>query len=165
MKFVPLFIITLLQVSGTLAQQANPLKGEWMPVRDGDTRVNNVKFVRYDGFASYVMTYNGQKALSAEMYPEFPGGDMAFESYITSNLKYPQQALDRGIEGNVICIFTVNTVGAISDVHILKGLGHGLDEEAKRLMLAMPAWKPATNYDKPISKRHIVSISFKIKSS
>ena len=38
--------------------------------------------------------------------------------------------------------FLIDTVGAIHNVQLMKGIGYGCDEEALRVVNAMPKWQP-----------------------
>ncbi|MEZ4933545.1 MAG: TonB family protein [Saprospiraceae bacterium] len=71
--------------------------------------------------------------------------------YISENLKYPELAKKKGIEGTVVIKFTVAADGTIQDAEIIKGIGGGCDEEALRLVKSMPNWIPGTKDGKPIA--------------
>lgn len=66
--------------------------------------------------------------------PEYPGGKEAFKKYIKENLKYPEEALQKQIEGIVQLVAQIDDNGHVTDVAIEKGLGAGCDEEAARLI-------------------------------
>ena len=66
--------------------------------------------------------------------PIYPGGKEAFKKFISDNLKYPKEALDNKIEGTVIAKYAIDYQGKVSDIKIIKGLGYGCDEEAKRVI-------------------------------
>jgi TonB family protein len=66
--------------------------------------------------------------------PKYPGGSQAFRAFIVENLRYPDQALQLGVQGSVIVGYDVFDTGEVSNIHIIKGLGHGCDEEAMRLI-------------------------------
>jgi protein TonB len=94
---------------------------------------------------------------------QFKGGDNDLKEFLSSHLQYPQEALKGGIEGDVWVQFTVNLDGSISDVQLYKGLGHGCDEEAIRVVRKMPAaWTPGkVNGENKRSKRK-VKISYRM---
>jgi len=54
----------------------------------------------------------------------------------------PKKALKRGITGNVYVFFSINKEGKIVDVSIKKGVNELLDNEALRVVKAMPDWIP-----------------------
>ncbi len=66
--------------------------------------------------------------------PEYPGGKEAFKKYIKENLKYPEEALEKQIEGVVQLVAQIDDNGHVVDVSIEKGLGAGCDKEAARLI-------------------------------
>jgi TonB family protein len=66
--------------------------------------------------------------------PEYPGGARNFKEFITRNLVYPKDALEAGVEGTVLVEYGVNDNGKVISPRVLKGLGHGCDEEALRLI-------------------------------
>lgn len=97
-----------------------------------------------------------------EQMPEFPGGQEALMEFIRSNIRYPEQAKDLGIQGKVICSFVVDKSGEISKVNVLRGIGHGCDQEAVRVLRAMPKWKPGKQNGKAVNVKYNIPISFKL---
>jgi protein TonB len=95
-----------------------------------------------------------------EVMPEFAGGLEALRKYMQRNLKYPRQALANGVSGKVFVAFTVQASGDISDVQVLKGLGYGTEEEAYRVIKAMPAWTPGRQNSHPVAVRYTLPITF-----
>lgn len=77
-----------------------------------------------------------------EDMPQFPGGDEARIKYMQENIKYPEEARKKGIQGTVYVTFVVEKNGKISDVRVLRGIGGGCDEEAIRVIQNMPDWIP-----------------------
>jgi protein TonB len=98
--------------------------------------------------------------LHVEVMPEFAGGTDALRKFLQRNLKYPRQALSNAISGKVYVAFTVQASGEIADVQILKGLGYGTDEEAARVIKAMPAWTPGRQNSHPVAVRYTLPITF-----
>lgn len=74
-----------------------------------------------------------------DQMPAFPG---SLSDYISENLKYPETARQNNIQGRVIVRFVVRTTGQVDDVTVTRGIGGGCDEEAARVVRAMPKWKP-----------------------
>jgi protein TonB len=66
--------------------------------------------------------------------PYYEGGDQAMKTFITENLKYPEQALSHKIEGSIPITYDINFKGEVTDVILLHHLGHGCDDEAIRLV-------------------------------
>lgn len=66
--------------------------------------------------------------------PEYLGGLSAMRTFIKKNLKYPDEALEKKIEGSVYCTYQVSYKGKVEKVKVISGLGYGCDEEAIRLI-------------------------------
>lgn len=77
-----------------------------------------------------------------EQMPQFPGGEEARMKYLMENIKYPEEAKKKGIQGRVFVTFVVEKDGKISAVKVLRGIGGGCDEEAVRVISNMPDWTP-----------------------
>lgn len=99
----------------------------------------------------------------SEVMPEFPGGEDALNEFLKSNIKYPKPALNNDLEGRVIVGFTVNSQGKIQDVHIMRGLGYGCDEEAQRVIQMMPKWSPGSNNGKRVNVQYELPIDFELE--
>jgi protein TonB len=95
-----------------------------------------------------------------EKQPEFPGGRRALEKFLHMNLQFPAAAKSAKVSGKVYIQFVVRRDGQITDVDILKGLGFGCDEEAIRLVKAMPNWIPGSQSGRPLSVRYSLPILF-----
>ncbi len=97
-----------------------------------------------------------------EQMPEFPGGQTVLMQFIAKNTKYPQSAIDKNVMGTVYIRFVVNEDGSISNCEVLRGIGGGCDEEALRVVKAMPAWKPGTMKGKPVKVQYNIPFRFKL---
>ncbi|AHJ96814.1 energy transducer TonB [Hymenobacter swuensis] len=98
---------------------------------------------------------------AADEMPAFPGGTEAFQKFLRKELKYPDDALRRGISGRVFIRFIVTDEGRIRDAEIVKGLGSGLDEEALRLVRIMPWWTPGRVNGQPVWVSYTMPIVFR----
>jgi protein TonB len=59
--------------------------------------------------------------------------------------------------------FVVETDGSIADATLMRGIGGECDEEALRVVKAMPQWKPATFKGKPVRSKYVMPINFKLQ--
>lgn len=99
-----------------------------------------------------------------EIMPEFPGGEQKLLQYISKNVKYPQIARESGIKGRVFVSFVIEPNGSVSNVKVLKGgIGGGCDEEAMRVVKAMPKWKPGIQNGKAVRVSYIIPINFSMQ--
>ncbi len=95
-----------------------------------------------------------------EQDPQPPGGDL--QSYFAKNIKYPQKAINQDVEGKVFVTFVITSSGEVDDVKLLKGIGYGCDEEAIRVVKAMPKWTPGKNGGREVKVRMNIPIVFKL---
>lgn len=103
-----------------------------------------------------------QKQLTiAEQLPEFPGGMVEFMKWLTRNLRYPFQAQEQKIEGQVVVSFIVNKDGTVADVKLEKSAHPLLDREALRVVRMMPPWKPGISNQKPCRSMVAIPVVFK----
>lgn len=98
----------------------------------------------------------------ADQMPEFPGGTEALYNYLKSNLKYPDKARKAKTEGRVYVNFVVSRTGKVLYPYVERGIGHGCNEEAVRLVKNMPPWKPGKQKGKPVLVRYIIPVSFRL---
>lgn len=99
-----------------------------------------------------------------ERMPEFPGGEQAMFTYLGRELKYPTEALERGIEGAVVIQFVVERDGSIGEVKVLRGIGGGCDEEAVRVVQGMPRWSPGEQGGKKVRTSFTLPIRFQLQN-
>lgn len=102
--------------------------------------------------------------ITAEIMPEFPGGEAALFGYLGKKLNYPSIAFDNGISGTVYVSFVIGKNGEITDIDVLKGVSGGCTEEALRVIKGMPKWKPGEQNGKAVKVRYTLPIKFKLKS-
>ncbi|MCB2207932.1 MAG: M56 family metallopeptidase [Bacteroidetes bacterium] len=97
-----------------------------------------------------------------EVMPEYPGGMEALIEYLGSNIKYPEQAKEEGIEGKVFVNFIVEKDGSIGETKVLRGIGGGCDEEAVRVISQMTDWTPGTQGGEAVRVSYNLPINFKL---
>ncbi len=114
---------------------------------------------------SYIEVDNAEEVfMVVEKMPEFPGGNAELMKFFTTNLKYPIEAQQQGVQGRVIVQFVVGKEGKLRDFEIKKGVSPDLDAEAIRVCQAMPNWKPGTQRGEAVSVKYTVPISFRLES-
>lgn len=101
--------------------------------------------------------------LLVEQMPEYPGGQQAMFAFISKELKYPEEAIDNGIEGTVVISFVVERDGSIGEAKVLRGLGGGCSEEALRVVKSMPTWRPGVQGGKVVRTSFNLPIRFKLQ--
>ncbi len=98
-----------------------------------------------------------------EQNPDFPGGQAGLRDYLQRNLRYPAAASRASVMGKVYLSFVVNTDGSLTDIQIMKGIGYGCDEEALRVLKAMPRWKPGRQSGRAVRVKFTLPITFMLE--
>lgn len=96
-----------------------------------------------------------------EQMPEFPGGTAKMLTFISENIKYPQSAMEKGIEGKCFIQFVIDVDGSITNVELMRGFDEECDAEALRVVNLMPKWKPGKKDGKPVRVHYVIPIAFK----
>jgi len=115
---------------------------------------------------STIQTSNTQKEDSVfnvvEKMPLFNGGNEGLYSYLGKNIKYPDEAKIKGVQGTVYVTFIIEKDGSVSHVKILRGIGSGCDEEAFRVVESMPKWTPGYSEGKAVRVSFNLPIKYKL---
>ena len=98
-----------------------------------------------------------------EQMPSFPGGQAALMSYLSNNIKYPQIAMENGVQGRVVCTFVVERDGSITDIRVVRGVDPSLDKEAIRVLKSMPHWIPGKQNGSAVRVKFTVPVTFKLQ--
>ena len=102
--------------------------------------------------------------VTAEEMPTFQGGDLSkFRNWVQSNVKYPQIALENGIQGNVVIKFVVEKDGKLSNIQVLQSPDKTLSDAAVQVLQKSPKWKPGKQRNKPVRVTYTLPVSFKIQ--
>ncbi len=94
---------------------------------------------------------------------EFPGGMDALRAFLAENCHYPKEAREKQQQGVVLLEFTVEKDGTISAITVLRSVCEALDEEAIRVVKAMPKWKPGENNGQPCRSYFQLPITFALQ--
>lgn len=93
--------------------------------------------------------------------PLFPGGEKALMMFILETVKYPQEARQKGIEGNVVVSFVIDEDGEVTDAKIAKDVAGGCGAEALRVVEALSTWEPGLIDGKAVSVQYTIPIQFR----
>lgn len=93
--------------------------------------------------------------------PAYKGGNDALRKFIQTNLKYPKEALEQKIEGEVKASYDVDGLGRIRNIKIVEGLGYGCDEEVIRLV-EMLKYEKAFNKGRNVTLHRTIKVDFRL---
>ena len=97
-----------------------------------------------------------------EVMPEFPGGMDKMAKYLSENIKYPEEAKEKGISGRVFISYVIEKDGSVTEVKVMRSVNPLVDDEAVRVVKAMPKWKPGLQKGKPVRVNYILPVNFKL---
>ena len=95
--------------------------------------------------------------------PEFPGGEEKLIEFVSKNVEYPQEAKEKGVQGRVFVGFVIEKDGSVGNVTLLRGIGHGCDVEAVRVVKMLPKWKPGKHNGEFVRVSYQIPILFKLE--
>ena len=165
---------TIVQIANSNIGTVTGLNGEFaIDVQKGDALVAG-----YVGYASEALVvkdpttrhvFELQKDDSNKIFdvveemPQFPGSVGKLFEYLAMNVRYPQEAADKCLQGRVIATFVVEKDGSVTNAMILKSVDPALDAEALRVVKAMPKWTPGKHNGEPVCVKYTVPISFRLQ--
>ena len=97
----------------------------------------------------------------SEDMPVFPEN---IQKWLSKHVKYPQIALENGVQGKVFVQFVVEKDGSVSNIKVVRGVDASLDKEAVRVVSVMPKWKPGKQRGKAVRVAYTLPIAFQIGS-
>lgn len=99
----------------------------------------------------------------AEQMPEYPGGMKELFKFLQDNVKYPESAMKKNVQGRVIVQFVVEKDGTPTEFNVVRSVDPDLDAEALRVMKAMSKWKPGMQKGEPVRVKYTVPVSFQLQ--
>jgi len=100
-----------------------------------------------------------------EVMPKFSDNNDDIARYFASSVKYPQKALELGVQGIVFVTFVVNEKGEVTDPRVIRGLTPELDEAALNAIKKMPNWTPGKQRGKNVSVQMSLPVRFDLANN
>lgn len=101
-----------------------------------------------------------------EEMPQFEGGNqLKFRSWASSQLQYPQIAMENGIQGRVTAEFVIDRDGSLINIKILNSPDRSLSEEVINVLSSSPRWKPGKQRMVPVRVRFTLPFDFRLSDS
>ena len=110
-----------------------------------------------------------QPFVKVEEMPTFQGGGLPeFRNWVQSHVKYPQIALENGIQGNVVIQFVVGPDGKMTNFRVLqspdKTLSDATIEVLKKANELKKGWKPGKQRGKAVKVSFTLPVKFAIQN-
>lgn len=94
----------------------------------------------------------------------YPGGYKELMHFLSQNIKYPETALENGLEGRVDLRFIIEKDGSVGEIQVLRGVPGcpECDREAVRVVRRMPKWNPAKVNENPVRSYFLLPVNYKM---
>ncbi len=116
-------------------------------IKNGET-----KEVESDAMAPFIV---------ADKMPSFQGGNLEdFLRWVTTQVRFPKEMIDKGIYGRVVACFVVDTDGSVSNVDILQTPDKAFSDEVIRVLMESPKWEAAMQNNKPVKVKFFIPVDF-----
>ena len=109
--------------------------------------------------------------------PDFQGkGIEGFGEFIIKNIKYPEEARKKKLEGKIYVQFIIDKEGFVKDAIVMRATTNlppreakkinapSLEKEALRVINSSPKWEPGKLKGKPVSVRYVIPVVFSLNS-
>ncbi len=80
------------------------------------------------------------------------------------NVKYPQIALENGIQGRVVLTFVIDEDGRLTNIQVLQTPDRFLSDEAIRVLQRSPKRLPGLQQNTPVRVQYTLPIVFGLES-
>lgn len=85
--------------------------------------------------------------------------------WVYKYIRYPESAVQEGLQGKTTIGFIVETDGSLSNVHVVKSSYAVLDDEALRIVKASPKWKAAKLNGQKVRVLMNVVVEFRLQKN
>ena len=123
----------------------------------------------FDDFDIVIEEKEEEIFVTVEEMPTFQGGGLPeFRNWVQSNVKYPQIALENGIQGNVVVQFVVGPDGKMTNFKVLqspdKTLSDATIDVLKKANELKKGWKPGKQRGKAVKVSFTLPVKFAIQN-
>jgi TonB family protein len=143
-------------------EEATKLFGE--KGKNGAVLFNTKLFYENERTESAEKSEEDTPFIKVEKMPTFQGGDLnVFRNWVQSNVKYPQEAQEKALQGRVVFSFVVDKDGSVSEFQALQSPDKVLTDEVERVFKTSPKWEPGEQLGEKVRVKYTVPIVFQIK--
>lgn len=106
-----------------------------------------------------------EELLVVDEMPKFMGGDLnTFSMWVMQNVRYPEEAVSKRLEGHVIVSFCVGKDGYIDEnkILVLKSPDKLLSDEVERVLKSSPQWTPGKQKGELAIVKFTLPVNFKV---
>ena len=105
-------------------------------------------------------------AVQPDEKPTFDGGDlMKFVYWVSAQVKYPEEAIEKDISGRVLVEFFVEKDGSVTFSQVLKSPHEILSNEVERVIKLSPKWTPASVKGEAVKVKYAIPVNFQFTNN
>ncbi len=142
-------------------------KGFCISFVDEKTGVGKGNYISYDKIKEiYLSLYPSSLSQPSfvDKSPKFlNGGADKFSEWVNSQLIYPKEAMENGIQGRVILTFKIGKDGYIKDIQVIGTPDKLLANEAVRVVSGSPQWTPGEKDNQKVSVSYTFPVIFQLQ--
>ena len=99
--------------------------------------------------------------LRAETMPSFQGGDLnTFRKWVQDNVRFPQIALENGIQGRNAVVLIEGR--RLTNIQVAQTPDRSLSEEAIRVLNKPPKWSPGKQRNQTVRVKYTLPVDFRV---
>ncbi len=97
---------------------------------------------------------------SVDKVPVFKKRSGNIQKYLSKEIRYPFDAVAKGLEGKVMVSFVITASGNLVNPNVVEGISESLDKEALRVVALLDSWKPGVVDGKYVDTKIIIPVHF-----
>lgn len=138
------------EIKNMLTKQAKNILEKPIPLK-------NLEFIDVDSL------YQGQPVYKrVDKAPYYKGGQDSLVKFLKSNVKYPQDAANRNVQGSVLVSFVIDKEGNVGNVKVIRPVSPDIDREAVRVIKLMSGWEPGVLNGQKVDVVYNMPIVFRV---
>ncbi len=138
----------------------------WSRVKASDDAITVVKWAEVGEASIKIQSQKSEENtpyIMVEKMPTFQGGDLnVFRNWVQSKIQYPKEAMEKGINGRVVCSFVVEKDGSLTEFDVLQSPDKSLADEVVRILKTSPKWESGEQRGEKVRVKYTVPIVFSI---
>ncbi|MBC7829268.1 MAG: TonB family protein [Chitinophagaceae bacterium] len=156
---------SFMRIDGTLDSTGhfvnNKPDGTWLYFSNNGRLATKKEYSMGDLLSTWNASDKIDHSNKPDVEAQFPGSNMEWQRYLIRNLRYPEYAMGRQIQGNVEMYFQIDAEGNVQDEILIQSVEFTLDNEALRLLRESRKWIPANKNGQKIASYKQQGIAFK----
>ena len=94
----------------------------------------------------------------------YPGGAAGWLKYLNTHLRYPNEAVNKQLQGEVRIEFRVDQQGELKDepLEVIRSVAYSLDKESLRIIYESGQWDPAVKFGNKVKSWKIQPVVYRL---